>query len=772
MKCAKSFLLIVALSAVTAHAQTTTWRAADNPHVVQGTYSVPEGQTLVLEPGVRVEIRADSRLDVRGQLLGNGTAANRITFLGANNYNAELVVRGRSDLKFTDIRMKTVPESNGTLLFADCRFRQWGSVFNGQVLQQPPSRAAYVQFDRCEFIGDDPSFAASLFGAYFNVVLRDTVFRDGSMASVAPGYLYVDRVTSTGSRQSGLDFGSDGDLFLDNLTVTNAAQAGLVLSGDTRNGSNVLLGPNVTLQNNQFPVHLTVAGLHRESTIPSTGNRNNLIHVSGSAGNHGLWPKFAIPYRVDASPLTVGNQLWIEPGVVVKMAPYAYINDIGFGDGMRAFGTKAQPITFERENPSLAWYDLHSDRTQGGRLRHVIIDGSTDGVNGGEWRIENAIFRNNGIGTNGDARVSGSQYLGNGTGHWTSGNLNSPTNPNSFEGNQQFGVRYSDDARNNWWGSPSGPTSPQNRGGTGDRIESELTQFKPFLTARPNYDDAPPEVRMLRPHFQQDPGSKTTLRWESTDDGSIVAHKILFSAVGNFVGNFQTVATLPGTQRTYEWTVPAIGFQVAGADSWIKVVAVDDTGKESFDEWEIVVPTNTVQGSVNYRIAPGQVFEPGEYPAPLADENVERYMTRVESYIEVVGAVNRKMYTNSGVSMPFLSTDTARYVVAFGDTTNRRTYWYSPLFAVRPNPIVGDAAPTVELVSPANGAGFAPGAVVPISWNASDDEGLRGFDIVASFNDGRTWQPIAANLAAGARSFEWQTAPGSGFASVRVMVIA
>ena len=95
------------------------------------------------------------------------------------------------------------------------------------------------------------------------------------------------------------------------------------LAGDTRNGSNVLIGPNVTLTGNEYPVNLTVAGLHAGSAIPATGNRNNLIRASETAGNGGYWPKFSIPYYVDGSPLTVSKGLRILPGVTVKMAPFS-----------------------------------------------------------------------------------------------------------------------------------------------------------------------------------------------------------------------------------------------------------------------------------------------------------------------------------------------------------------------------------------------------------------------------------------------------------------
>jgi hypothetical protein len=768
MKTILHLLVLNFLLAATALAQSTTWRAADNPHVVNGTYTVPAGQTLILEPGVVVQIKAGSTLQVEGQLTGQGTATNRITITGAVNYSSKLIIAGSSNLAFTDIQTQTVPESNGVLLFADCRFSGNGSIFNGQVLQPSGTRASYVQLDRCAFIGDGTYWSASLYVSYCTVVVRNTSFSNASYMSVSPGYLFLDNVTSDNSTQFGLNIGSDSDLYVNNVRVSNATYAGLVLSGDTRNGTNVLLGPNVTLQGNEYPIHLTIAGLYPESNVPATGNRNNAIHASDVAGANGLWPKFAIPYYVDGSPLTIGGPLWISPGVTVKMAPYSYFNDVAFAEGMRAFGTKEQPIIFQRADPSQPWYDLHADRTYGGRLRHTIVEGSSDGVNGGDWRLENCIFRNNAIGTSGGAIVSGSQYLNNGTGHVTLGTHNSPENPNSFEGNG-LGVNYSSDARNVWWGSPSGPTTPRNPGGTGDRIENQQTQFQPFLTARPDYSDAPPEVRLLRPAFEQVPGSKVTLRWESTDDVGIVSHKVLFSAVGNYTGSFVEIATLPGNQRTYEWTVPTIGFQNAGDDAYIKVVAIDTTGKSSFDEWEIIVPTNNIQGTVTFNVTAGQTFESGEILETPFTASIEPYMTQTQAHIEVVGVPTRRMY---GRGMPFVSTDTARYVVAYGDTTNHQKYWYSPFFKIRPKSLLGDAPPTVSLTSPQAGQSYAPGAVIPIVWTASDDEGLRGFDIVSSSDRGRTWSPIVRNLPADVRSYNWQTAPGTGYTNVRVMVIA
>ena len=764
-------LLLSFFGAAAAFGQTITWTAATNPHIVQGTYTVAAGQTLVMEPGVIVQIQPNSTLLVYGTANANGTASSHVTITGADNYSASVDAKGTLNFAFTDVKAKIVPDDNGVLLFSDCNFSSNGTVFNGTVIQATNTRAPYLQFDRCAFLGDGTFASASLYLAYATVALRDTSFTNASYCSVSPGYLFIDNVNSDGSTQFGLNVGSDSDLFIDNVSVTNAAYEGLKLSGDTRNGTNVLIGPNVTLQGNEFPVHLTIAGLYAGSNVPATGNLNDAIHVSEFAGMGGHWPKFAIPYYNDGAPLTVDSVLRIEPGVIVNMAPYSYINDTGFADGMRAYGSPSDPIKFQRDDVSTAWYDLHSDRDQGGRMRHVIVDGSSDGVNVGTWRLENCIFQNNGIATNGNAIVSGSQYLNNGTGHYTSGNLNNITNPNSFVGNT-VGVNYSDDARNVWWGSSTGPKTPANPGGTGDSIISQLTQFQPFLTTAPSYADTPPEVELMRPSFQVFTGSKVTLRWSSTDDHGIVSHKVLFSSSGNYVASFQTIAELPATQQTYEWTVPSV---VGSEDSYIKVVAVDATGKEGFDEWKVVVPTQAVHGTVTFGMTAGQVFTPGQLiPSVYTVTNLDRYMTRVEYYLEDVRGHTRKMF-GRGINMeglPFYSTDTARYVVSYGDTANNRTYWYGPLFKIRPDSRLGDAPPSVTLSSPVAGATFSPGAVVPITWTASDDEGVRAFDIIASFDGARTWQPVAQDLPGTTTSYNWQLATGTGSADVRVIVVA
>ncbi|HEX6287910.1 MAG TPA: hypothetical protein VFZ66_01910 [Herpetosiphonaceae bacterium] len=124
------------------------------------------------------------------------------------------------------------------------------------------------------------------------------------------------------------------------------------------------------------------------------------------------------------------------------------------------------------------------------------------------------------------------------------------------------------------------------------------------------------------------------------------------------------------------------------------------------------------------------------------------------------------------LTMPFVSTDSARVGIKIYGTYNRVKWFFSEPFTIRPDARIPDAAPTVALLSPVSGASIAPGSSVPIAWSASDDEGLRSFDVHGSYDGGRTWHVIARDLPGSARSYTWQTAPGSGFASVQVRVVA
>ncbi len=195
--------------------------------------------------------------------------------------------------------------------------------------------------------------------------------------------------------------------------------------------------------------------------------------------------------------------------------------------------------------------------------------------------------------------------------------LNGITNPNMFE-NNTLAVRSvnggNPEVPNNWWNSPTGPTTPQNPGGTGDVIQGNA-QFQPFRTVRPDRNDHPPVVRLTRRPYQItsgnfdgafEPGQKIILSWNAFDNASIVKQKIQVQTTFNKKEEFQTVVdNIPGNQRSYEFTIPNNPRLI----TFIRIVATDDRGQEGWDEWAVRVTNPGEPGNLQFTTPlAGQTF--------------------------------------------------------------------------------------------------------------------------------------------------------------------
>ena len=787
------------LPPIPAAGQTVTWRAANSPFRVCQNISIPPGSTVNVEPGVRVDFDADKQLAINGALNLQGNSLARVTFSGPAVFPPIIdVINGRVTASFTDFGGQFLVESGATVNLSDCRFSGMGLLRS----QELPAVAPYVRLDRCVFTSSQFSMSDAI------VVLRNNTFTD-SYAEILRGYADVTAPNSF----TGQPFRITRETWIQPFYFDNVAATGVPNNGGVvLTGSKFLLGPGNILQNNRYPIELE-GGLMPGTTLPLTGNLNNAIDVhDGGFRTDGRWINIGLPYRLTAPFSSLpGGYLTIDPGVTVE-------GEAGTGLVFRstrrliAEGLPNAPITFKSISAGQTWQGLifQTNGTEGPRLEYCTIRDADFGTLSSDnlLYVDNCTYQNNQTGANansfGSIIFAKTRFLNNTTGASVTelGNLNfmNVTAPNAITGNgtgiNTLGLQVSSDARKVWWGSPTGPNAPQNPGGQGDSITGPgaagISIF-PFLTASPDFANTPPVVRLTEPGFiwsghsrpvdyLVNQGTKYIIRWTAQDTDAIVKHKILFSPDGHYPDRFIVIAdNLPGNQRSFEWTVPDPGFAVTNQPQFLRVVATDATGQEGWDQTPLIVPSGRLSGDLSITtnltgqtLFAGQAIPPIDWTGIVSDFPTYEPFIVLESDGEMIGG-NRIIDGHGEFpgTFPEISTDTARLAIRASNNSNDVKWFFAPgYFSIRHDPRLNLVPPVVQMLTPAAGASFAAGSIVPITWTASDDEGLYGFDLQTSFDGGRTFHLLAKDLPAAARSYNWELPPAVNIADVRVRVIA
>lgn len=749
--------------------ETVHWTTALSPIVIDEHVTIPAGGTLIIDPGVSVEVTNNAYLTFEGTAIADGVVGNPVVFSGTSRIR----VPGTLDCQSSTVRCLMVPVDGGSLLFSNTTFESPGALTTVTEPTYIWGRPVLVSLDACQFDG------AYLRVGNAAVRLVDTQFVN-TYCEVGGGYLYVDNLTIDQSPYYGfglIEF--EQPVFLDNVTVTNATWSGLDLAG-----AHFLLGGGNVLSGNPYPVEIGGSSILPGSVLPAAGNLNNAILVDDAsigAGGRTYWADAGIPYDIPDA-YTLGN-LEMLPGVNVRIGPNVTVwGDPGFVD---VRGTPDAPVVFEQLNAGQTWQGLQYFH----RFENAVIDGGQIGArfhsSSTVGYIDNCVIQNCEFGTQNDVIVRKTRFINNQTASWGdnwTGALDGFAGPNSFEGN---GVAVDStgmliDARSNWWNAPSGPTAPHNPGGTGEVILQPGVDIVPFLTAPPDFSNNPPRVKLNKNSFLLEPGSKVIVSWSSDDDAGVLAHRLDFDHPLN---GWSTVVDLSGTQRAYEWTVPDIGFAVNNKAPVLRVTAIDAQGQEGWDEQAYLIPTGTVQGTLTVTTDLTGPFTAGDTIGELCwtaeGTNPLGYTTSAAIYFDgdgrAIGLGGVTSYLSClalELEAPYISSDTVRVALRINESLNRAKYFFTDEFEIRPDSRIGDAPPTVQMTSPAAGQQYNGGETVPIAWTAADDEGLRSFTLQASYDAGRTWHVIAEDLPGTATSFAWQLPPSTGMPEVCVRVIA
>jgi hypothetical protein len=764
--------------------QTVHWTAAGGPYQICQSMTIVAGATALVDPGTHIDVDAGHGVTLRGTLQMQGTAAAPVTMTAATSFPPMIeVAGGMLQTDFAQLGGWVSPQANGTLLITDTTFNGPG----GGIFADLYSGTGFGRLERVTFNNSELTITN------YTLLLRDVTL-NSSTSRLLNDYPFLSNITADG-KPIDVDAAPQGTR-LDTITVRNVTSPpggqnvytgfGLGLTD-----GNFLVGPNVTLTNNTFPVRLVSAGILPGSVLPKTGNINNLIYVPGidHGGASTIWADTGIPYFIAEHYAQHGGSLKILEGASVKLA--SGVSMSGDPSDVEVYGTEERPVTFEQASSGADWGTLENFY----RIRHAVIDGATIG---GTWPsdigwgfMDSSVVQNcSHLGVFDSAIVKKTLFQDNYAAASVLFNqidLSGDTNPNAFEGNT-LGVTVAGNASYNWWGSPTGPTAADNPGGTGDSVDSGVP-YLPFRTVRPDFSDAPPIVDLEQHSFLARPGEKFVLTWKARDDRSIVSQRVLMSKDGDIVqGNLVEpvivlAGSLPGTQRSIEFIMPEPVSRFFGSGN-IRIESTDNAGQIGWDDLHIYAEYDEPGQLVLTSPLPTAVTAGADLgPVCWREEDINPIGGMVEAYVllensgeykNISGVTTYLECLSGNLTAPFVSTDRARIVLSLftGGGVAQPEYYFGPVFSIRPDTRVDDAPPTVAMTSPAPGTSVAGGATLPIRWDASDDDSVRFVHIQVSTDGGRTWNFIARDLPGSSDGYDWRVPPSTGNHDVRIKVIA
>ena len=265
--------------------QSGTWSSGGNPYIVTGTVTVPNGQTLTINPGVEVRFNGNTAMDIQGILLANGSPSGHITFTA----NSTPSPGAWKNLKFNN------PDGACNLTYCDISYG------------------------------------------------GDTWYGDGMVYLVnSGGNVAISNSTITHSANYGVHCGNSSP------TITNSAVEDNTQYGIYADSSSSPAVINCTiLDNGNYGVWIHpkgIEGITGPMTLPATHPYDAIGVYGGTLDIDAVWSDPGVPFAL-TSTVTVNNgrTLTINPGVTLRFNSNILMDVQG---ALVAEGTSSDHITF------------------------------------------------------------------------------------------------------------------------------------------------------------------------------------------------------------------------------------------------------------------------------------------------------------------------------------------------------------------------------------------------------------------------------------------
>jgi hypothetical protein len=258
-----------------------TWTSSGSPYYIQGEITVPNTETLSIEPGVNVIFLGHYKFNIQGRLLAIGTQLDSIHFTAEN-----------TDSGWHGIRFMDTPNTNDTSKIVYCSFR-YGKANTGSV------------FDRCG--------GAILIKFFDKVIVSNCLFDhnmqsgDGEDPPEAGPAIYIWQASpiitrskftyNTGSKGSAIFAFSENAIIANNLLTSN--HGGLVAPIVAYGEGSPIISRNIVFNNTSSGA----AGGISIELGSSARIENNIIYH-----NYAYWGA-GIFIWTDCKPIIINNTI-------------------------------------------------------------------------------------------------------------------------------------------------------------------------------------------------------------------------------------------------------------------------------------------------------------------------------------------------------------------------------------------------------------------------------------------------------------------------------
>ena len=373
--------------------ESVTWYASDNPHIVIGYAQINDNAGLTIEDGCLVQFENGAYIQAYGRLTANGTAGNGITF-----------TRRDADDEWYGILYQN--EATGSLHYCTIEYATYSTGY-GVYADEP----ATLNLDHCNINNNDygiycfetnPSLTNNHFqnntetGIYFRNTINP-VIGAGNVISGNEIGIHLKNCDSPNFGATTVDNNTECGIYfeecnslntINNVTITNNGNYGALRFVDS---GNFTIDVSSTIggigNENNYPLTIDCGSFPTaESTISSTGNTNNMIHVEGgSSSKTGTWNHFSgLDYYIDGSQ-DIDGSLTISAGNILY-----FTHSIGlYVDGtLNISGTLENRILLTRFDDTHEWGGIDYNDGSAGNLEYCTIEYAT-------YSTGNGIYANN-----------------------------------------------------------------------------------------------------------------------------------------------------------------------------------------------------------------------------------------------------------------------------------------------------------------------------------------------------------------------------------------